>query len=261
MVDYFSNFWEIDRLHNATAATVILKLKNHFARYGCPDILISDNGTQFTSGEFTEFAESWNFEHRTSSPYNSKGNRKVESAVKMAKKILRKSKDAGSDPFMGILDYRNTPTQGMDTSPSQRLMNRRTRTLLPTTKALLKPSVVQADKVKRQTAKRQSKQAEYFHRKARDLPTLDVEDVVRMKPFRLGQKTWAKAIVKSRLDEHLYLIETPDGSTYRRNRCHLKKTSESPDSQLSEWFFRRDSPKQRAQSSPSDRKVFRDYPA
>ena len=89
------------------------------------------------------------------SPYNSKGNGKVESAVKMAKKILRKSKDAGADPYMGILDYRNTPTKGLDTSPAQRLMNRRTRTPLPTTKVLLQQKLVQAERVKKQTKDKQ----------------------------------------------------------------------------------------------------------
>ena len=33
-VDYFSNFWEIDRLENTKSSTVIQKLKAHFARYG-----------------------------------------------------------------------------------------------------------------------------------------------------------------------------------------------------------------------------------
>ena len=45
-VDYFSNYWEIDKLNNTLASTVVRKLKSHFARYGCPDQVISDNGPQ-----------------------------------------------------------------------------------------------------------------------------------------------------------------------------------------------------------------------
>ena len=90
-VDYYSNFWEVDRLTSTTSAAIILKLKNHFARYGCPDRLISDNGPQFISSEFTRFAKEWNFEHRTNSPGNSKANGKVESAVKTAKKSYPES--------------------------------------------------------------------------------------------------------------------------------------------------------------------------
>lgn len=117
MVDYYSNFWEIDRLTSTTSTAAVLKLKNHFARYGCPDRLISDNGT----------------------------NGKVESAVKTAKSLLCKALSAGTDPYMAILDYCNTPTQGMDSSPAQRLMNRRTRTLLPTMETLLQPRAPQSE--------------------------------------------------------------------------------------------------------------------
>ena len=113
-VDYFSNFWEVDRLTSTTSAAIILKLKNHFARYGCPDHLISDNGPQFASSEFTKFAKEWDFEDRTNRAGNSKANRKVESVVKTAKNLIRKAVDSRADPYIAILDYRNTPTQGME---------------------------------------------------------------------------------------------------------------------------------------------------
>ena len=228
-VDYFSNFWEVDRLTSTTSTAIILKLKNHFARYGCPDRLISDNGPQFTSSEFAKFAKEWDFEHRTSSPGNSKANGKVESAVKTAKNLIRKAVDSRADPYIAILDYRNTPTQGMESSPVQRLMNTRTRTLLPTTKALLQPRTPQADREIKDLTKRQAQQSKYYNQHTRDLPTLTEGDVVRMKPFQLGTKVWKKGIVTSRLDERSYVVETPDGDTYRRNRYHLRKTKESPD--------------------------------
>ena len=40
-VDYFSGFFEIDRLHSATSNAVIRKLKEHFCRYGICRKLIS----------------------------------------------------------------------------------------------------------------------------------------------------------------------------------------------------------------------------
>lgn len=46
-VDYFSNYWEIDKLNNTLASKVILKLKSHFARWGCLDQVVSDTGPQF----------------------------------------------------------------------------------------------------------------------------------------------------------------------------------------------------------------------
>ena len=53
-----------------------MKLKSHFARYGCPDQVVSDNGPQFDCEEFRKFAETWDFEYTSSSPGNIKANEK-----------------------------------------------------------------------------------------------------------------------------------------------------------------------------------------
>ena len=38
------------------------------ARYWIPDILVTDNGPQFDTAEFDNFAKTWGFEHTPSSP-------------------------------------------------------------------------------------------------------------------------------------------------------------------------------------------------
>ena len=68
-VDYYSNFWEVDHLPDTKSTTVIHKLKAHFARQGIPDVLISDNGPQYSSQEFKAFSQKWEFEHQTSPGY------------------------------------------------------------------------------------------------------------------------------------------------------------------------------------------------
>ena len=60
-VDYFSGFFEIDKMTTTTVSQVINKLKPHFARYGIPRQLVSDNGPQFSSREFEKFAHLWKF--------------------------------------------------------------------------------------------------------------------------------------------------------------------------------------------------------
>lgn len=67
-IDYCGNFWEVDRLLDNNASTVVLKLKSHFARYGIPDQVVSDNGPQFPSTEFATFAKTWEFDHPPSVP-------------------------------------------------------------------------------------------------------------------------------------------------------------------------------------------------
>ena len=51
-VDYYSGFWELDRLYTTDSGTVVRNLKTHFARYGSPCQLLSDNGPHFVAAEF-----------------------------------------------------------------------------------------------------------------------------------------------------------------------------------------------------------------
>ena len=116
-VDYYSGYWELDKLHRADAETVVKKLKAHFARHGSPCQLVSDNGAQFTAAEFKRMTKTWDIEHSVTSRYNSKANGKVEAAVKSAKRLLRKTAKAGDDFYLGLLAERNTPSQGIGSSP------------------------------------------------------------------------------------------------------------------------------------------------
>ena len=77
--DYYSRYIDIAHLPRLTAHAVISKIKNCFAHHGIPETVVSDNGTQFTSAEFQQFAASWNFRHITSSPHFPQSNGQAES--------------------------------------------------------------------------------------------------------------------------------------------------------------------------------------
>ena len=91
-------------------------MKRNFARYGIPDECITDNGH-----EYSRFAREYGFTSTKSTPCHSQGNGNAESAVKIAKNILKKSRN--EDPYLALLAYRNTPQQGYDYSPADRLMS------------------------------------------------------------------------------------------------------------------------------------------
>ena len=165
----------------------------------------------------------YEFEHLTSSPRYPQSNGKVENAVKIAQSILKKARDAGSDPNLSLLDYRNTPAEGVGSSPSQRLFGRRTRTLLPTSSRLLVPETVQG--VPHKLKERKAKQTYYYNRGAKELSKLEPGVVVCVKPDR-DSKRWAKATVDKEVDIRSYQVRTEDGRTYRRNRRHLRLTKE-----------------------------------
>lgn len=70
-VDFYSDFFEVDEVTNLSAAATITICKRNFARHGIPATVCTDNATNFKS---EEFAESWEFEHVTSSPNHQQGN-------------------------------------------------------------------------------------------------------------------------------------------------------------------------------------------
>ena len=116
-VDYYSGYFEIDHLERKTARSIITRLKRHFSNHGIPNLFQSDNGPPFDSQEFRDFAAAYEFELVTSSPNYPQSNGRVENAVKTAKQLMKKSKQAGTDFYLALLDWRNTPTEGVGCSP------------------------------------------------------------------------------------------------------------------------------------------------
>ena len=111
----------------------------------------------------------------------------------------------------------------MSTSPAQQLMNRRTKTLLPTVRALVKPKVTEEYTAIKQA---KEKQKSYYDKTTKDLPVLKESQRVRIQPFTKS-KTWQEATVTKQLSDGSYEVQTPAGATYRRNRVHLKATKEA----------------------------------
>ena len=223
-VDCYSSFVEVDFSRECDSSAVIVKLKSHFARYGIPDLLISDNGPHFKSSQFRQFAEEWGFQHRTSSPRYPQGNGSAEAAVKVAKSIMRKCSATKEDYFLALLNYRNTPTTGCESSPAQRLMGKRTKTTLPIKGNLLKHT--QQDHCTDLLSKemRKLKSSEKSHK---DLVPLRPGDNVRIQPHTMGDRQWKEATVKEPLPNRSYIVETNDGKELRRNRRHLRKCQQS----------------------------------
>ena len=81
LVDYYSGFIEVNLLHGTTSKQVITNCKSQFAHHGIPDILITNNGLQFSSTAFKEFATQYAFKHCTMSPHYPQSNEMAEKAV------------------------------------------------------------------------------------------------------------------------------------------------------------------------------------
>ena len=81
----------------------------------------------------------WSFEHYTSSPRYPQSNGKAEKAVQTVKRLFTKCEASGQTEYLALLDWRKTPTEGVGTSPAQRLLGRRCKTPLPVSGSSLEP--------------------------------------------------------------------------------------------------------------------------
>ena len=220
-VDFLSGYFEIDRLHSMTVADIIYCLKQHFARHGLPEEVVSDN-SPFGAAEFARFAKLYEFKHTTSSPHWHQSNGRSENGVKIAKRLLLKAHADKADPFIALLEWRNTPGH-LGSSPAQMIFGRRTRTKLPLANKLLEtPTSAAASDALRRVKERQ---ALYYNRGAKPRDPLVVGDTVR---FKFNERTpeWRKAEITEVLPHRSYKLRSDDGSIYRRTSRHVRLAPE-----------------------------------
>uniref|UniRef100_A0A3B3VJM5 Integrase catalytic domain-containing protein n=1 Tax=Poecilia latipinna TaxID=48699 RepID=A0A3B3VJM5_9TELE len=189
-----------------------------FARFGCPDQVVSDNGPQFACAEFREFAHEFDFQHITSSPHNPQGNGQAERGVQIAKRILKQK-----DPLLALMCYRSTPSPTTGVSPAELLMGRKIKTTLPTLESNLQPRWPDLRVVRSKDANEKRRQAFYNNQRhsTKPLPPLKPGDAILSKLDH--QNTWGTPAVVAgdSTTPRSYIVETHQGATLRRNRRHL----------------------------------------
>ena len=187
---------------------VIAHMKSIFARHGIPELIISDNGPQYSCQAFSEFANKYQFQHVTSSPLYPQSNGEAERAVKTIKGLLKKE----TDPYLALLSYRATPLQ-IVYSPAELLMGRRLRTTVPITRKQLIPRIPDSTLVWKRDQQQKQRQERVFNscHGARELPELVPGETVWV-PDRGSEAT-----VLEDVNQRSYEVETSEG-IYRRNQ-------------------------------------------
>ena len=90
IVDVHSKWIEALTVNAATSNATIEKLQSVFTTHGLPEVIVSDNGTAFTSEEFKAFVQKNGIRHLTSAPYHPASNGLAERAVQTLKSALKK---------------------------------------------------------------------------------------------------------------------------------------------------------------------------
>ena len=225
IVDFFSKYFEFSKLASGSGAIAIVNvLKEIFSRLGIPEIVLSDNGPPFHSDYLDKFSKDWKFKLDNSAPLLSRSNGLVEKYVAISKGILRKS----NDPFLGILEYRNSPLKDLGKTPNELMFNGRVmRTNLPVSTNLLKEGNDNSENLKAKFESAVVQQSKYYNKSAKDLPELNIGDSIRYRK-KANERVWDKAELIENLGNRNYRIRNSRGNELIRNRFHLIKTGEIP---------------------------------
>ena len=217
MVDYFSNFTEVDYLPNPTSGEVIKKVKSLCARYGIPKVLVSDNGPQFASHDFKNFTHGWNISHHTSSPRYPQSNGKAEAAVKTIKHMMIKAVQNRTDPYLALLELRNTPRQDSGVSPASLVFGHDTRSLIP---SLCNKPRYTREEIQNRTLQRKYTVKKHYDKTSHSKPQVQINDPVFFR--RTVTSPWEQGQIKDKVRERSFIINTPEGAEYRRNSIHIR---------------------------------------
>ena len=217
-VCYRSKFLEVTKMESLRSSVVIEELKRQFGVHGIPAEVVSDNGPQFSSSEFQEFAKEYSFKHVTSSPHYPKTNGEDERAVQTVKTLWRKN----SDKYRALLDYQTTPIPGIELPLAQLLMGHLLRNGLPMMDSLLQPAGVNQKDVSKHLKRMKEKQKKHHDQHANsELKELQPGTKVRMQPCSDSREWKPATVIRHHHTPRSYVVQADDGRNYCRNRQHL----------------------------------------
>ncbi|BHF57619.1 hypothetical protein SprV_0100056100 [Sparganum proliferum] len=213
LVDAYSKCPEIAPLNPATVSATIAFLRRIFSQYGLPEVLVSDNVSQFTSSSFEDFCRQHNIQHLRSPPYHPQSNGQAESFVDTFKRALWKARGEGmTDEIVQafLFSYRTTPNPVFPggVSPAEASVGRKLRTtfhaLVPTVAQLAQTSSASRSK-------------------------LSIGTPVFVRDYRAGFPDWIEATVVAHRDSMLYDVDVSDDIWVRHHnqirRRHCSKTT------------------------------------
>lgn len=183
---------------------------------------MSDNGPQYSSQEFADFAELYGFIHLWSSPHYPQSNGHAERAVKTIKNLLKES----PDPCLALLSYRTTPLPWCGFSPAELSMGRRLRSDVPQVTDKLLLQWPYAKGVRQKDGELKAKQKANFDQRHRARPLPELPDDTDVWITTNGNPTPGRVIARADAPRS-YIVETPSGQV-RRNRIQLNAAPDPP---------------------------------
>ncbi|XP_063878128.1 uncharacterized protein LOC135110103 [Scylla paramamosain] len=238
--DRLTGWLEVSHLPDGTESGRIKDvLRHHFSRWGAPEQLSMDGGTNLGSEEMKNFLQKWGVGVRVSSAHFPQSNRRAEVVVKSAKRILRGN--IGADGSLdndkislALLQYLNTPLRDINRSPAQLAMGRQLQDGVPSVKWKLEVDNFWG----RTLRQRECQMADHHDRVVADrnvtssCASLAPGDRVLVQDHQHGRRWNRAGIVIEARDHRQYLVRLDgSGRISLRTRQHLRPAPEASDTE------------------------------
>lgn len=225
IIDSYSKWPEIIRTSSISTTSTLDLLYETFARFGLPETIVTDNGTQFTSVEFKEFCDASGIIHLKTTPYHPQSNGQAERFVDTLKRGLRKilpetkSVSRALQTFLSV--YRSTPNKSAPNglSPAEILMGRRHRTTLD----MLKPSTQATCEQKRNSLM----EVQFNRHHGAKKRVFQKNQKVYASTFKTGKLSWLAGVVIERVGNVLYNVLLEGGKLIRAHTNQLRARGDS----------------------------------
>ena len=208
LIDAYSKWLDVRIMKNITSLATINELRDIFSTFGPPSMVVSDNGSQFTSYEFGLFMKRNGINHVTCAPFHPRSNGLAERAVQTFKqgiKSMRKS-DLKTQVSRFLFRYRCSPQSVTGCTPAELLMNRRLRTPLD----MLRPNL-------RDRVERKQEDQKRYHDNAKPLREFRVKDQVFVENYSVRGNKWLPGVVVEVTGPVSYKVCLNDNRIVRRH--------------------------------------------
>ncbi len=226
IVDAHSKWLDIHEVAAATSQGTIEKMASSFATHGLPELLVTDNGSVFTSTVFEEFLRKHGIRHVTSAPYHSATNGLAERAVQTFKTAMKKltSGSIQSKLQRFLSRYRITPHTTTGRSPAELLMGRQLRSSLD----LLHPDL--GIDVRRNQERQ--KRGHDAHSKSQ---SFQENEPVLVRNFTSQTPKWLPGHIVKSSGPVSHQVRLERGGTMRRHQDHIRSRSRAADTASEFW--------------------------
>lgn len=206
IVDAYSKWPDVKVIPNITTETTIYRMKEFFATFGIPSVIVTDRGTQFTSDQFQVFVKNNGITHKMGAPYHPETNGQAERYVQIIKDKLRALNCSRSEISTALLDillaYRRTIHPSTGKSPSMLVFGRQIKSRID----LMIP--VSEDKsFAREVEKR----------------SFEENDRVAARDYLSASEKWRFGVVSEKIGRLHYLVKLDDGRIWKRHIDQLRQ--------------------------------------